>query len=120
VALIPQPLLPPVIRQEKGGLRRAGWERRKKRGTGASQESRVMGVLCAPLLLPDHRREKGLGDEGHHGGLARSGARHDSKGAAPRRSSRRGVAKRGGEGVASGGDFAMRESRASAESRETP
>ena len=31
-----------------------------------------------------------------------------------------GVAKRGGEGVSKGGDFAMRESRASAESRETP
>jgi hypothetical protein len=92
VALIPQPLLPPVIRQEKGGLRRAGWERRKKRGMGASQEARGMGasqeargmgVLCAPLLLPDHRREKGLGDEGHHSGLARSGARHDTEGAAP-------------------------------------
>jgi hypothetical protein len=33
-----------------------------------------MGVLCAPLLLPDHRREKGVGDEGHHRDLARSGA----------------------------------------------
>jgi hypothetical protein len=33
-----------------------------------------MGVLCAPLLLPEHRREKGLGDEGHHSDLARSGA----------------------------------------------
>jgi hypothetical protein len=66
----------------EGGLRRAGWERRKKRAMGASQEARGMGVLCAPLLLPDHRREKGLGDEGHHSGLARSGARHDSKGAA--------------------------------------
>ena len=31
VALIPQPLLPPVIRQEKGGLRSARWERRKRR-----------------------------------------------------------------------------------------
>jgi len=167
----PMPLLPPVIRQEKGSLRRAEWERRKKRAMGASQEARDGSDVCSPspaayvvatrhhgscraagvlvseeddptgsptsrarasgtpytssvsrgpwgrdlqLLHPkkavtdenlrgaarawnsagcrrggrDHvgritGGRRGMGDEGHHSGLARSGVRHDSRRAAP-------------------------------------
>jgi hypothetical protein len=64
VALNPQPLLPPVIRQEKGSTQHAHRALLATLPSCASQ---------TPLLLPDHRREKGLGDEGHHSGLARSG-----------------------------------------------
>jgi hypothetical protein len=50
VALIPHPLLPPVSRQEKGSLRRAGWERRKKRhrsvARGARWECCVLPFSC--------------------------------------------------------------------------
>ena len=51
-ALIPQPLLPPVVRQEKGSPRRAGWERRaghakwERRQRRAGSECRVLPFSC--------------------------------------------------------------------------
>jgi hypothetical protein len=73
VALIPQPLLPPVIRQEKGSTQHSHHTRLLRRSRPALLATLPSRASQPPLLLPDHRREKGLGDEGHHSGLARGG-----------------------------------------------